>query len=149
MSSSIGPKPYLLFSTTCNETLSWMIEIQLKYHWVSYGNCNTINVYPPTPPKLNSYKDLPFSPSERREAKRRVETQSFCVVFFSPFHFIDTPSLFRLGRTCSIFSNITFCDGGSPLREKSGWEVNFVRTANERRKWLSGATFSSRQKASE
>jgi len=42
-----------------------------------------------------------------------------------------------------------FAMGEALLEKKSGWEVNFVRTANERRKWLSGATFSSRQKASE
>jgi hypothetical protein len=42
-------------------------------------------------PSQISLSCLPFSPSELREAKRIVETQSFCVIFFSPFHFIDTP----------------------------------------------------------
>jgi hypothetical protein len=36
-----GPKPYLLLSATCDETLSWVIEIGLENDWVSDNNCNT------------------------------------------------------------------------------------------------------------
>ena len=35
------PKPYLLLSAVCDEILSWMIEIWMKNHSVSHGNCNT------------------------------------------------------------------------------------------------------------
>jgi hypothetical protein len=38
--------------------------------------------------------------------------------------------------------------GEALLEKKSSWEANFVRTTNERRKWLSRATLSSYQKAS-
>ena len=38
------PKPYLLLSPTCDEILSWMIEIGTKYHLASDNNCNTINL---------------------------------------------------------------------------------------------------------
>ena len=39
------PKPYLLLSATCDEILSWMIEIWMKNHLVSDSNCNTIRLY--------------------------------------------------------------------------------------------------------
>ena len=38
------PKPYLLLSATCDETLSWMIEVWMKNHLVGDNNCNTINL---------------------------------------------------------------------------------------------------------
>ena len=41
------PNPYLLLSATCDEILSWMIEMWMKSHLVSDSNCNTINLYPP------------------------------------------------------------------------------------------------------
>jgi hypothetical protein len=34
-------------------------------------------------------------------------------VFFSPFHFIDTPGLFRLGRTCGFVHRFTCNNPGS------------------------------------
>ena len=37
------PKPYLLLSATCDEILSWMIEIWMKNHSVSESNCNIVN----------------------------------------------------------------------------------------------------------
>ena len=37
------PKSYLLLTTTCDETLSWMIEIWAKLHLVGDSNCNTVN----------------------------------------------------------------------------------------------------------
>ena len=36
------PKPYLLLSSTCDEVLSWVIEILMKIHLVSDSNCNTV-----------------------------------------------------------------------------------------------------------
>ena len=36
-------KPYLLLSATCDEMLSWVIEIGMKNHLVSDSNCNTVN----------------------------------------------------------------------------------------------------------
>ena len=36
------PKPYLLLSSTCDEILSWMIQIWMKIHLVSDSNCNTV-----------------------------------------------------------------------------------------------------------
>jgi len=39
-------KPYFLLSITCDEMLSWMIEIWMKNHSVSDSNCNTINLNP-------------------------------------------------------------------------------------------------------
>jgi hypothetical protein len=39
-----------------------------------------------------------------------------------------------------------FAVGEAFLEKKSGWEVNFVHTTNERQKWLSRATLSLRQK---
>ena len=36
------PKPYLLFSATCDEMLSWMIEIWMENHLVSNGNWNIV-----------------------------------------------------------------------------------------------------------
>jgi hypothetical protein len=42
------PKPYLFLSTSCDETLSWMIEIWMKYHFVSDNKCNiVIAQFPP------------------------------------------------------------------------------------------------------
>jgi hypothetical protein len=38
------PKPYLLWSATCDEILSWMIEIWMKNHLVSDSNWNTVNL---------------------------------------------------------------------------------------------------------
>ena len=38
------PKPYLLLSATRDEILSWMIEMWMKNHLVSDGNCNTVNL---------------------------------------------------------------------------------------------------------
>jgi hypothetical protein len=35
-----GPKSYLLLLATCDETLSWVIEIGLENDWVSDNNCN-------------------------------------------------------------------------------------------------------------
>ena len=37
------PKCYLLLSATCDEILSWMIEIWMKNHVVSDSNYNTAN----------------------------------------------------------------------------------------------------------
>ena len=37
------PKPYLLLFATCDEMLSWMIEIWMKNHLVSNNNCNIVN----------------------------------------------------------------------------------------------------------
>ena len=42
-----GPKPYLLLSTTCDAILSWMIEIWIRNHLGSDGNCNIVNLYCP------------------------------------------------------------------------------------------------------
>ena len=41
------PKPYLLLSATCDEILSWMIEIWMENNLVSDSNCNTVNLQPP------------------------------------------------------------------------------------------------------
>ena len=41
------PKSYLLSSATCDEILSWMIEIWMKNHLISESNWNTINLYSP------------------------------------------------------------------------------------------------------
>ena len=41
------PKPYILLSTTCDEILSWMIEIWMKNHLINDSNCNTINLLSP------------------------------------------------------------------------------------------------------
>ena len=38
------PKPYLLFSTSYDEILSWMIENWMKSHLVSDNICNTVNI---------------------------------------------------------------------------------------------------------
>jgi hypothetical protein len=38
------PKPYLLLSTTCDEILSWMINIWMRNHLVSDIDCKTINL---------------------------------------------------------------------------------------------------------
>ena len=38
------PEPYLLLSATCDEMLSWMIEIWKNSHLVSDSNCNTVNL---------------------------------------------------------------------------------------------------------
>ena len=47
MSSSIGQTPNLLLSSTCDEILSWMIEIWMKTQLVSDSNCNIVNLYSP------------------------------------------------------------------------------------------------------
>ena len=39
-----SPKLYLLLLATCDEILSWMIEIWMKNHLVSDSNCNTGNL---------------------------------------------------------------------------------------------------------
>ena len=44
------PKPYLLLSSTCDEILSWMIEIWMENPLVSNSNCNTANLQ--SPPKI-------------------------------------------------------------------------------------------------
>ena len=46
------PKPYLLFSTTCDEILSWMIEIWMQKHLIRDNNCNTENLIIPPPPNI-------------------------------------------------------------------------------------------------
>jgi hypothetical protein len=38
------PKAYLLMSTTCDGTLSWMIENQMENHLVSNNNFYIINL---------------------------------------------------------------------------------------------------------
>ena len=40
-------KPYFLLSATCDEILSWMIEIWMENNLVSDSNCNTVNLQPP------------------------------------------------------------------------------------------------------
>ena len=45
------PKPYLHLSATCDEILSWMIEIWTKNHFVSDNNCNS-TVNPKCPKNL-------------------------------------------------------------------------------------------------
>ena len=43
------PKIYLLLSATCDEILSWMIEIWINRHLISDNNCNIVQIYiPPT-----------------------------------------------------------------------------------------------------
>ena len=54
MSSSIGQNLCLLLLATCDETLSWMIEIWMKNHLVSDSNCNVV-IY--NPPKMLGYKE--------------------------------------------------------------------------------------------
>ena len=44
------PKPFLLFLATCDELVSWMIEIWMINHLVSDNNCNTVNLK--VPPKI-------------------------------------------------------------------------------------------------
>jgi len=43
----LWPKPYILLSTTCDEVLSWMIEIWMRHRLVSGNNRNTINLKSP------------------------------------------------------------------------------------------------------
>ena len=38
------PKPYLLLSATCDEILSWTIEIWMKNTLISDNNCNIVNL---------------------------------------------------------------------------------------------------------
>ena len=38
------PKPYLLLSATCDEMLSWMIEVWMELHLLTYHDCNTVNL---------------------------------------------------------------------------------------------------------
>ena len=40
-------KFYLLLSASCDEMLSWMIEIWMKNHLVSGSNCNTVILWSP------------------------------------------------------------------------------------------------------
>jgi hypothetical protein len=35
-------KPYLILLATCDEILSWMIEIWMKIHLVGDNNCNIV-----------------------------------------------------------------------------------------------------------
>jgi hypothetical protein len=46
-------KPYLLFSTTCDEMLSWMIEIWMKNHLVNDGKRNIV-----IPPKNHNESQI-------------------------------------------------------------------------------------------
>jgi hypothetical protein len=39
-------KPYLLLSETCDELLSWMIEIWMKIYFLSDYNCDTASTNP-------------------------------------------------------------------------------------------------------
>ena len=41
------PNPYLLLWAACDEKLSWMIEIWMKYHLVSDSNCNIVILQSP------------------------------------------------------------------------------------------------------
>ena len=41
------PKPYVLLSATCDEILSWLIEIWMKIHLVSDSNYRIVNLYSP------------------------------------------------------------------------------------------------------
>ena len=43
-------QPYLLLSATCDEIMSWMIEIWMRNHSVSDSNCKIV--------KLESLKNL-------------------------------------------------------------------------------------------
>ena len=38
-------KPYLLLLATCDEILSWMIEIWMENHLISDSNCNSVSLY--------------------------------------------------------------------------------------------------------
>ena len=38
------PKPYLLLSATCDEILSWIIEIWMENHLVSVNISNIVNL---------------------------------------------------------------------------------------------------------
>ena len=49
------PKSYLLLSTTCDEVLSWMIEILMKISFVSDSHCN--NVFYNAPKNLQGMKN--------------------------------------------------------------------------------------------
>ena len=50
------PKPYLLLSATCDEMLSWMINIWMKNYLVRDSNCNTANLHSPPPKKKQKTK---------------------------------------------------------------------------------------------
>ena len=41
------PKPNIFLSATCDETLSWMIEIWMKNHLVNDSVCNIVNLQSP------------------------------------------------------------------------------------------------------
>jgi hypothetical protein len=44
----LWPKPYILLLATCDEILSWMIEIWMKICFANARNCNTvIKIYNP------------------------------------------------------------------------------------------------------
>ena len=40
-------KSYLLLSATCDEILSWIIQIWMKNHLVTDSDCNTVNLQSP------------------------------------------------------------------------------------------------------
>jgi hypothetical protein len=59
------PKPYLLLSTTCDEIVSWMLEIWMKKQLVSDNNYNIVNLYPPKfSQRMTKYVGLTFSVSD-------------------------------------------------------------------------------------
>jgi hypothetical protein len=54
--------PYLLLSSTCDEMLSWMIEVWMNNQLVSDVNCNTINIVsPPKSQGMTNNVGLTFS----------------------------------------------------------------------------------------
>ena len=50
-------KPYLLLSSTCDEILSWMIEMGMKIHLVSDNNCNNVDMLTPKKKLKKKYKE--------------------------------------------------------------------------------------------
>ena len=40
----LWPKLYRLLLATCDEIMSWIIEIWMQNHLVSASNCNTVNL---------------------------------------------------------------------------------------------------------
>jgi hypothetical protein len=56
------PKPYLLLSATCDEILSWVIEIWIENHLVNDNNCNTENfIIPKILPRMANNVESTFS----------------------------------------------------------------------------------------
>ena len=47
------PKSYFLFSATCDEVLSWMVEIWMKIHLISDGKYSIVDLKIPQ----NIYKE--------------------------------------------------------------------------------------------